>query len=82
MRPRKPYFTSWSRSQSYQTFFLRKRRIFSVVPDKLGHFIADAFFPYVTNTQAYQRKSETRKNESFVRLTPGLTSKINLLTTI
>ena len=59
----------WSRS--YQTLFLRKRRIFPVYTDKLGRFIADAFFPYVTNTKAYQRKSETWKNESLVRLTPG-----------
>ena len=61
-----------TRSRFYQALFLRKQRIFPVFADKLGHFIADAFFPYVTNTQAYQRKSETRKNESLVRLTPGL----------
>ena len=30
------------------------------------------FFAYVTNTQAYQRKSEIWKNESLVRLTPDL----------
>ena len=28
------------------------------------------FFPYVTNTQAYHRKLENRKNDSLVGLTP------------
>ena len=30
------------------------------------------FFPYVTNTQAYQQKLENRKNESLVGLAPVL----------
>ena len=30
--------------QSYQTFFLCKQRIFPFFADKLGHFIANAFF--------------------------------------
>ena len=30
------------------------------------------FFQYVTNTQAYQQKSENQKNESLVGLTPVL----------
>ena len=54
------------------SFFLRKRRIFPFFAVKLGHFIADAFFPYVTNTQAYQRKSEIWKNESLAGSTSGL----------
>ena len=29
------------------------------------------FFAYATNTQAYQQKSENRKNESLVGLTPA-----------
>ena len=32
------------------------------------------FFPYVTNTQAYQWNTENRKNESLVGLTPGITN--------
>ena len=72
------YCNSWS--QSYQALFLWKQRIFTVFTDKLGHFIAWCFFPYVTNTQAYKRKSETRKNESLVRLTPDLS--INIRVTI
>ena len=59
------------RSRSYQTFFLCKRRIFWFFDNKLGHFLADAFFPCVTSTQAYQQKSENRKNKSLVGLTPG-----------
>ena len=47
-------------------FFLTKN--FS---DKLGHFIADAFFLFVTNTQTYQRKSENEEKQSLVGLTPG-----------
>ena len=64
------YFTF--RSRSYQTFFLRKRRIFSFFATKLGHCTVHTFFSYATNSQAYQQKSENRKNESLVRLTPGL----------
>ena len=71
-----------SRNGSYQALFLRKQRIFPVFADKLGHFKADAFFPYVTNTQAYHQKSETRKNESLVRLTPELPSEGNHITSI
>ena len=41
-----------SRSRSYQTFFLWKRIIFPFFATKLGHFIADAFFPYASNSQA------------------------------
>jgi len=43
---------SWSRS--YQTFFLR----FFFFGVKLGHFIINNFFLYVTKTQAYQQKTE------------------------
>jgi hypothetical protein len=31
---------------------------FSDIPVKLGHIIENTFFAYVTNTQAYQRKTE------------------------
>jgi hypothetical protein len=43
----------WSRS--YKTFFLHFYFIFDV---KLGHFTINCFFLNVTNTQAYQQKSE------------------------
>ena len=41
-----------SGSQSYQTFFLRKRRIFTFFADKLDHFSWMYIFPFLTNTQA------------------------------
>ena len=59
-------------SQSYQTVFLRKRRIFPFFAYKLDHFLWIHIFPFLTNTQAYQQKSENRKNESLVGSTPGV----------
>ena len=43
------YVYIWS--QSYQTFFLRKRRIFPFFADKLDHFSWIHIFPFLTNTQ-------------------------------
>ncbi len=40
-----------NKSQSYQTFFFVKRT-FLYFAIKLAHFIANALFPCVTNTQA------------------------------
>ena len=41
-----------TRSRSYQTFFLRKQRIFSFFATKLGHCIIHTFFLFATNSQA------------------------------
>ncbi len=59
-----------SRSQSYQTFFLRKAKIFPFFAIKLACFIAKALISYVTNTQASQEKSENKEKTSLVGLTP------------
>ena len=56
--------------QSYQTFFLHKQRIFPFFATKLGCCTVHTFFSYATNSQAYQQKSENRKNESLVGSTP------------
>ena len=61
---------AWSRS--YQTFFLGKQRFFPFFATKLGRCTVQTFFSYGTNSQAYQRKSENRKNESSVGLTPDM----------
>ena len=39
-------------SQSYQTFFLQKRRIFPFFATKLGRCLIHTFFPFATNSQA------------------------------
>ncbi len=39
-------------SQSYQTFFFVKQRLFQFFAIKLGHFIKQTIFPYAKNTQA------------------------------
>ena len=62
--------TNHSGSQSYQTVFLCKERIFPFFATKLGQCTAHTFFSSTTNSQAQQRKSENRKNESLVGSTP------------
>ncbi len=42
---------------------------------KLSHFTVNSFFPYVTNTQAYQRKSENEEKQSLVGLAPEVISQ-------
>jgi hypothetical protein len=53
-------------------FFLCKTWIFSFFAILLGHFKEQTIFYNATNTQAYQQKSEKRRNQSLVGLTPGL----------
>jgi hypothetical protein len=45
-------------------------KIFPVFSIKLGLFIAHTIFPYATNTQALQKKSEKQRNQIFIGLTP------------
>ena len=57
-------------------FFLRKRRIFPFFADKLGHFIANVFYPICNKRSSLLLK---RKNESLVGLTPGLNFDLTTL---
>ncbi len=52
-----------------------KAKIFYIFSIKLGHFIAQAIFSYVGNTQFYQQKSKNKEKQSLVGLTLVTKSK-------
>ncbi len=43
-------------------FFFTYKELFHFFAAKLGHFIINAFFLYVTNTQTKQQKQENKEN--------------------